>query len=322
MPPAMIRTARPATVLRLRSTLRALLLALGLGAAAALPASGMTLDLISFAPLVGSILLLVALAWFANRSASPGLVSAFDVSTTLLASLLPILVLSFATMRGAAPLADSFLLQADAALGIDALGVVRWADGHPWIAAALGLAYSSFSFQIALLPILLALSGQADRAYRFAIAFLLLATLASAISAFLPAVGSLAFSGMAPGTLTQLDDTYGYFFLPSFDAVRSEPHLLLTAERAAGILTFPSVHAGTAVLCGWAGWALRTRWGWSALNIAMTVSAITHGAHYVVDIIAGAALAAVVICLASRFAGNSEHAVADRLKPVGGMAGV
>lgn len=281
-------------------------------AVAALPVADMGLDLLSFAPLLATIAFLLLLRVPAQAYA-PRLAPAFEVTALLLAALLPILLLSFAAMRFDAPLADSLLVRLDAMIGADALAIVRLVDQYPLVAAPLGFAYSSFSLQVGLLPILLVLGGQERRGFRFVAGFVVLTLSATMIAAFFPALGTLAHAGFDRGTLHHVDDHFAWFFLDSFHKVRGDAFFVLSADRAAGILTFPSVHAGVAVLCGWAGWTLRTRWVWAALNAAMFLSAVTHGAHYVIDIVAGGALAAAVIAFVS--VERTSHAENDGLAP-------
>ncbi|WJH40368.1 phosphatase PAP2 family protein [Aliirhizobium terrae] len=74
---------------------------------------------------------------------------------------------------------------------------------------------------------------------------------------------------------------------------------MFSLDRAAGIVTFPSVHAAVAVLCIWATWNSRwLRYPFLFLNLAMIVSVVTHGSHYFVDAPAGIVLCLVCIKLA------------------------
>jgi membrane-associated phospholipid phosphatase len=88
-------------------------------------------------------------------------------------------------------------------------------------------------------------------------------------------------------------------FLNSFNAVRNDPNFVLALGVASGIVTFPSMHAAIAILCGWGLWKTRwLRWPSIAANSLMFSSAITHGGHYV---IAGGLLAIATILLLSRY---------------------
>ena len=62
-----------------------------------------------------------------------------------------------------------------------------------------------------------------------------------------------------------------------------------------GYITFPSFHAAAAAIFVWAGWHTRLRWFLLVLNVAMAFTAMSVGAHYMVDIIGGVALAGATI---------------------------
>ncbi len=84
---------------------------------------------------------------------------------------------------------------------------------------------------------------------------------------------------------------------------------VLDLDQAAGILTFPSVHAGVAALCAWAAWnSPLLRYPVLALNGAMAVSAITHGSHYLMDVIAGLGCAGVCVTVVRPFFGEQGEA--------------
>lgn len=66
----------------------------------------------------------------------------------------------------------------------------------------------------------------------------------------------------------------------------------------AGVVSFPSFHAASAVLYLWALWPVRVIGiVAAAMNVLMIASTPVIGAHYVIDVIAGVLLA--VICIAA-----------------------
>ena len=224
----------------------------------------------------------------------------------------PILVLTYAAVRVGMPLADGALIAADRALGFDWPAWLRLVDSSPALAALLGRAYDSFTAQLLLVPILLAALGRHADAYRFVLSFFLLCALASLVSVFFPCQAAFVGHGFDPTTLRNVDAHYGTDFLASFEAARSDPRFVLDGANAGGILTFPSVHAGMAVLCARGAWpSVPMRLAFVPINVLMFVSALTHGGHYLVDIVAGALAALLAIKAAaalSRLAGPREPA--------------
>jgi membrane-associated phospholipid phosphatase len=66
--------------------------------------------------------------------------------------------------------------------------------------------------------------------------------------------------------------------------------------RLAGLLTFPSFHAASAVLFIWGAWPIRwLRGPMLAVNLAMLAATPIEGGHYLVDIFGGMAMAALGI---------------------------
>lgn len=221
---------------------------------------------------------------------------------TVIAGLLatpPIVFLTYVAIGFAMPLADARLMELDAVLGFDWLAFVQFVDDRPLLALFLGFAYSSFAYQLLALPAVLSLLGHAPRAYAFIFAYIVVNLVACVISVWYPALGAYEYLGVDPTTLRSIDAKFGFFFLQEFHGVRSQTNFVLDYTTSAGILTFPSVHAAVAGLCAWAAWSVRPlRYPVLALNVGMAVSALSHGSHYLVDVIAGLGLAGLAISVA------------------------
>lgn len=227
--------------------------------------------------------------------------SVLELAATALLLTLPILIVTYAAMRLNLPMADARLMALDRALGFDWTAFVRLVDRSPLASKLLLESYTSFSLQILFLPMLLCVFRLQARAYRFLLAFLLLCVAAAAISVPFPSIGAYVAHGLDPDSLRNVNAHFGYFYLESFRAVREQADFVLRAGNAAGIITFPSVHAGVAVLCAWAAWRSRLlRYPFLVLNSLMFVSAISHGAHYLVDVIGGGVVAGAAIWATGR----------------------
>jgi membrane-associated phospholipid phosphatase len=210
-------------------------------------------------------------------------------------------VFSYAAMRVGAPLADDTLRAWDAALGFDWLACVRFVDRSHTMATALSVGYSSFVFQLLLLPGLLCAVRLPERAYRLILGYLILCTLSAIVGSGFPAEAAYVAHGLEAEALRHVDGHFGRLFLDSFRAARAAGPFTLRFGDVAGIVTFPSVHAGVAALCAWAAWPSRPlRALFLPLNLLMAASAITNGAHYLVDVIAGGAVAFVTVAMVRR----------------------
>jgi membrane-associated phospholipid phosphatase len=224
----------------------------------------------------------------------------FDALIAGLLATIPVIVWTYVAVGFAEPLADPQLAAMDMALGFDWRSFIAFVDRHTWLANALGVAYSSFSYQLLLLPAYFALRGKRARASAIVFSYALLCFLLSAISIWYPALGTYVFYGAAPDDLANINTQFGFFFLEQFDAVRNQAHFILDFDHVAGLLTFPSGHAGVAALCAWAAWDSRLlRYPFLILNIGMATAAISHGSHYLIDVVAGLGMAGLTISVAT-----------------------
>ena len=224
----------------------------------------------------------------------------FDALIAGLLATIPVIVWTYVAVGFAAPLADPQLAAMDMALGFDWRSFIAFVDRHTWLANALGVAYSSFSYQLLLLPAYFALRGKRARASAIVFGYTLLCLILSIISIWYPALGADAFYRMAPDDLANINTQFGFFFLEQFDAVRNQVHFILDFDHVAGLLTFPSGHAGVAALCAWAAWDSRLlRYPFLILNIGMATAAISHGSHYMIDVVAGLGMAGLTVSVAT-----------------------
>jgi membrane-associated phospholipid phosphatase len=264
---------------------------------------GFRVDYASFLPLYVMVALPAMVIPYAKWRGLAPLLPVLEATALGLLLTLPVLVFTYAAMRLDMPLADPLLARMDASLGFDWTGFVRLVDTSRLVSLVLAIGYSSFSFQLLLLPTLLCIARRPERAYMLMIGYVILCSLSAGFGSFFPSVGAYVTHGLDPHSLHHVSGKFGHFFLASFRAVRGEPGFVLGIDNVAGILTFPSVHAGVAALCAWAAWPSRwLRWPFLVLNLVMAVSAISHGAHYLVDILAGGLVAAATVPLVHRLA--------------------
>ena len=281
-------------------------------AAVLLPSAiGMHVKVASFLPPF-ALLPSVAILWaWANWRGLPRARAAAELAVTPLLLSLPVLVFSYSAMHAGFPLQDARLEAWDSALGFHAVDFIAWVNRHPTFAHVLSHCYSSFFPQMIALPTILVIAGRLERAYAMTFGVLLLGIIGSSICMFFPAAGVYVHHGIRDGAFANVPQSLGYF-TAQLDAVRADPNFMLDVEHAQGIVSFPSGHAAMAVLCAWAAWPLRwARFPLLAINAAMFISAIPQGAHYLVDLIAGAGMAAAAILIATRVPGALADSAID-----------
>lgn len=258
---------------------------------------GMSLQVRELAPFVLSVALATGvISYLSGRGNMFQLQAVVDCIGCGVLLTVPIVASTYLAMSVGMPLADETLAAADAFIGMDWKTVMEFVDANPVLATIFNLAYGSFSYQLLLWPIVLACMGRQARAYQTVASYAVLCMLSSLISVWWPAVGTYVFYAYDSITLQNIDTKFAYFFLQQFNAVRSDPEFVWSMMNSAGILTFPSVHAAVAVLCAWAAWDVRgLRYPAVMLNIAMALSTVPVGSHYLVDVVAGMGVAAISI---------------------------
>lgn len=258
---------------------------------------GIRIDVSSFVPILAFI---VAMTVFLNAYAKwrslPRLTALGDTIFGGIALVIPVLIATYLAMRANKPLADETLVALDVMVGFNWRAFVDFIDGHPYLATALGVGYQSFTIQLICIPLLLCVLRQEPRAYIFIISYALIGFVSSIVAIWFPALGTYVVYAVGQDELKNIHAHFAYFFLDQFHAVRNDPDFVLSLDGAAGILTFPSVHAAVAYLCAWATWSIRwLRWPSLCLNLLMATSAISHANHYFVDVLAAVPITAFCI---------------------------
>jgi len=216
---------------------------------------------------------------------------AIGLAASIMAIMLSYLAASFNQ-----PMTDDLLKSFDHALGFDWASYARTVDASPFLVKWFFHAYASMAKQLLFIPVLLIIIKQAPRAYVMLASFLLLVLISCFIFIWMPAIGAFHSSGMLASELTSIRAAGVYNWVPQLLAVRSAETFEFDLARAGGIISMPSVHAGTALICAWAGWRIPVvKYVLVAWNLFMSASTIFVGSHYLVDILVGWAVGALAI---------------------------
>jgi hypothetical protein len=200
------------------------------------------------------------------------------------------------------PLQDANLLVLDRALGLDWGRYVRFVNDHPLLADWLSYGYTMIRWPLFAIPVVLAAAHRYGRLQTFTVAFGTALIATTIVSALVPAVGVYQEIGLDPASLPHLHPQAYLDQVRDLAPVRAGALRELDLFGLAGIVTFPSFHAASAVLYGWALWPVRwIRPVAVVANIAMMASTPIDGGHYFVDLIAGVAVAMLAIMAAQAF---------------------
>lgn len=210
------------------------------------------------------------------------------------------------------PLIDLYLLAFDRAIGFDWLAFLQWQNDHSWFNEATLFAYTTAPSQIILaLPILL-ICKQEERLYHITIITLSSLIIIHCIAYFMPAIGSYGYLGVSPADHPDI-----YLFSQDHSVqqvleLRSISQLDINSFTPLGLISFPSFHTAMAIIFTWCFWPIKAiRYPVMAFNIFVLLGTITHGSHYISEMLAGAFVTYFCILFSRRFLQFCENLVVN-----------
>lgn len=271
----------------------------------------------AFTAILGCALLLTLIEWrlLGDRSWPARALRWTAVGTRRLAGMLGLMalmtsvvaILSYLVVATALPLQDARFAAMDRALGFDWTGFLAWINARPLLAQALSAAYHTSLAQVLGVIGLLTLLDRRRDLWDFMALFALTSVAVVVISALVPAAGATVFHAPDPALLTSFHPDAGRYHYAAFAAVRDGTLAHISLDRIEGLVQFPSFHTILAILVTHAVRNVRfLLWPMLVLNGAVIVSTLTEGGHYLVDVLAGAAIALLAIRLVA-----DRHALGD-----------
>lgn len=189
------------------------------------------------------------------------------------------------------PLIDSQLASMDRALGFDGLAWIAWAQ-QPVIDHLFWLIYQTTAPQTLLVAALLAHYRRALLAWSFSLQLLIAVGLTLFVFALYPSIGPFSTPSAA---LTDAQRSYIDLFLGLRSGEDRTMHLFVLT----GLVTFPSFHAAWAVVLTAAFRPFPKLFPVAAaLNCVILLTAVTHGCHYLMDVIVGVGIGLMAVLAA------------------------
>lgn len=181
------------------------------------------------------------------------------------------------------PLADPWLARADAALGFHWLDWYRFVQSRPLLHTLFAIAYNSLVPQALLCIFAFPLSGMAARNQELLACFAVSMVPTLILFALFPAACPWVYFDAKPGFIA--------VHWIDLQALRAGALPALDLQRIHGLVTFPSYHAVMAVLLAYAARGTRFMFLSGVVNGLMLLALLSEGGHYLVDLIAGVAVA-------------------------------
>jgi hypothetical protein len=196
------------------------------------------------------------------------------------------------------PMIDPMLQAADQWLGFDWMAYLGWFVRHDSIDPVFRFAYQSIFWQPVIVAIVLAWQ-HVDRLCAFIAAMVITLSIVSVLALFLPCLGPYAYLGVSTQAHPSMQLVTEAKHVGALLWLRDAAFSTAMPPSSAGLISFPSYHAAVAALCIWACWPIP---GINAamvlINVFMLTATPTHGSHYLVDILAGIAIAIPAAMLA------------------------
>lgn len=251
------------------------------------------------APVLG-VAALLALRHIGVARGLPNLVVAAGALIQMTFFTLAALLLSYALAARGGAVWDPVLLGWDRALGFD-WPAIRGALDQSRIAVwSLTFAYHSLIPQMVLVILLLSARGLHEQVRTIMAAAVLAGCATVFISGAVPAFGNL----FDPARDRNLPASIAWQHAEVIRDLRGGTLRTLDLHRLMGIVTFPSYHAALSLIFLRAyAWLPRAQaWPLGTLAVLTIVATPIAGGHYAVDVLAGLALAAASLALATRLA--------------------
>lgn len=218
-----------------------------------------------------------------------------------MAPALAIFSYAMASAGASRPLFDAAFARIDAAMGFDWLATVAAVNEWPSAVQLLKKCYHWTIAAVMYAYVLLNVLNRRDRILELAWAMLLTCVLANLIAAAYPAVGAYVFHQPAAAIRDAISADSGVWHLKHFEALRAGTFALYDIRTTEGIVTFPSYHTAVALVVPIAlrglGPVTAAAWVFAGLVVLSTVPI---GGHYLIDVIAGAAMTVAVCALLAR----------------------
>lgn len=186
----------------------------------------------------------------------------------------------------ALPVNDHWLSSFDAAVGYSPDRLVHWTRSHPMIDRGSTWVYMFIVPETLLTIFAIAFLGKRKLLEQFVFQFMAGTFVCGLFALALPAYGPLYGRGIVPADWQQP-------FLDHLLALRSGDRFSFSWTQTEGLVTFPSFHTAWAIFLLLV-WREQTRWltlPLGIINVAIIVSTLTTGEHYLLDVIGGTVLA-------------------------------
>ncbi|MCO5106593.1 MAG: phosphatase PAP2 family protein [Burkholderiaceae bacterium] len=196
--------------------------------------------------------------------------------------------------------ADRVLSRWDEWLGLDWLTYFHFVERNDFLRTVLDHGYKSLTPVSVIAYLVLSAQHDLRRAAFFLETFVIVAVVCTTIGMFFPAEAAVATHLGASADFGAFGEPPGLYHLPHMERLRGEGVIVLDLRDLPGLVTFPSFHTAAGIVLAWSFRGSVLFWPAAGYSAAMIGSTPVFGAHYYVDLVAGAAIACAILATFSR----------------------
>ena len=199
------------------------------------------------------------------------------------------------------PMIDELLVRIDALFGYHWPDMVAFGAEHPIFNAVTRYAYMSTMPQLALLVVVLGLSGQVRALHVLLVCLAITATMVVAFWGVFPSHGPSALFTLPEDVQRAADPVVGTSYGRELVRMAQEGPSLLSPSEVKGLIGFPSYHAALACLAVYCARTIRWLFPvYIVVNLLILPGTLIHGGHHFVDVPAGIALFLIGVWLTEK----------------------
>jgi PAP2 superfamily len=205
-------------------------------------------------------------------------------------------LLNYLLLTVCGPRIDHMLAAVDRFAGIDWPAMMAFIASYPRLNALLQLCYESVMPQIALLIIMLGVTGRPGRIYELSLSIGVGAILTVALWTIAPSFGAFSVYSLPPQVSAHLNVALDQAYARDLVNLLAQGPGQISPTDAKGLVGFPSFHGALAMMVAWYARDIRyLRWPILGLNALVLVATPIQGGHHVVDLVGGLAVALAAV---------------------------
>lgn len=240
---------------------------------------------------VGTSVLLAIGLYYRLSARSERIASAMICTAGVIFFTMALSVYNYLLLPITRPTIDIQIAQIDALFGYHWPSVMQWAAEHPVINFVLKCAYVTTMPQLAVLTVLLGLSGRHKDLHVMVLAIVISATLAICFWGLFPTLGAKSLHEIPQDVWLAVAPVVDQSYTLELKRIAIEGPGFITPDEIRGLIAFPSYHSALAFIALISARNLKYLFPiFLVTNLLILPATFIHGGHHLLDPFAGFAL--------------------------------